>query len=323
MNNTLDTLIIGAGPIGLACGIEASRQQLSYLIVEKGCLVNSLFHFPTNMTFFSTSERLELGNVPFVAHGDKPTRREALEYYRRVQQHWQLAVHTYEKAIAIQPQGALYEVKTTKRSYDTRSIIIATGFYDLPNLLGIEGEQLPKVKHYFDEPHPYADQNIVVIGGGNSAVDVALECYRKGARVTMIIRQPQLKESVKYWVRPDIDNRIAEGAITAYFNSRLVKIEETSVWVQSHLEAPFELANNFVLAMTGYRPDYDWLKKVGIAIETDSYQTPVHHPKTLETNLPNVYLAGVVCGGLKTNQWFIENARQHAKIIMKQLMVDV
>ncbi len=318
-----DVIIIGGGPIGLACGIEATKRGLRYRILEKGCLVNAIYNYPKNMTFFSTSVRLEIGEVPFISHGIKPTRTEALEYYRRVKSHWDLKVNTYEKVLDIIDDGqGQYLVKTTKATYSTYAVVIATGFYDLPNLLGVEGENLPKVKHYFDEPHPYADQKIIIVGGGNSAVDVALETYRRGAEVTMVIRKDSLKKSVKYWVLPDIENRIKEGSIQAYFNSTIKEIKDTSVQIQTP-EGIKELDNDFVLAMTGYRPDFQWLTQMGLQLTVEEKVRPLHNESTFESNRPHIYYAGVVCGGLETNKWFIENARFHAEVIMEQIEQNI
>src|SRR5687767_3906949 len=225
LENLYDVIIIGAGPIGLACGLEAKKANLSYLIIEKGCLVNSLYHYPLNMTFFSTSERLEIGGVPFISHGPKPNRAESLEYYRRVCSTWQLDVKLYEKVDQIIPENGLHRITTAKGKYIAKAVILSLGFYDLPYLLNVPGEDLPKVKHYYDEPHPYFAQNIIVVGAANSAVDVALETFRKGANVTMVIREPAILESVKYWVRPDIENRIKESSIKAYFNSSILEIK--------------------------------------------------------------------------------------------------
>lgn len=318
MTDNFDVIIIGAGPIGLSCGIEAKRNNLSYLIIEKGSLVNSIFHYPTNMTFFSTSDRLEIGDVPFVSHGDKPTRREALEYYRRVKHSWDLNVHTYETVKEVVEAENGYDVKTDKNTYKAGSVIIATGFYDEPNLMKIPGEDLPKVKHYFDEAHPYAYQKIVVVGGGNSGVDVALETYRRGSDVTMVIWEPALKEGVKYWVRPDIENRIKEGSIKAYFNSVLSEIREDEVDIQTP-EGKITIKNDFVLAMTGYHPDYSFLEKIGIEFSNDRSRIPCFDPETFETNRRNIFLAGVVCGGMDTGKWFIENSRDHAEKIFKKI----
>jgi len=317
-NELLDAVIIGAGPIGLACGIEAQKRKLDYVIIDKGCLVNSLYNYPFNMTFFSTSERLEIGEVPFISHGSKPTRSEALEYYRRVASSWDLKVRLYEKVELVKLEDQIYRVRTSKGEYFSRAIVIATGFYDIPYLLNIEGEDLPKVKHYYDEPHPYFGQKIAVVGAANSAVDVALETFRKGADVTMIIREPELEQGVKYWSKPDIENRIKEGVIQAYFKSRILKIRESEIEVETP-DGEITLENDFVLAMTGYQIDYDFLSSLGIKILEDEMKTPVYNTDTNETNQENVYLAGVVCGGLKTNKWFIENSRYHAEIIMDNI----
>jgi len=318
MNNNFDIIIIGGGPIGLTCGIEAEKRNYSHLIIEKGPLVNSIYYYPTNMTFFSTSDRLEIGDVPFVSHGDKPTRREALEYYRRVKQAWNLNVHTYERVNKISRVNDLFYVESAKAVYTASKVIIATGFYDKPNLLNIPGEDLPKVKHYFEEAHPYAYQKIVVIGGGNSGVDVALETYRRGSEVTVVLRESGLKEGVKYWVKPDIENRIKEGSIKSYFNSFLTEIRENEVDIQTP-EGKVTIENDFVLAMTGYHPDYKLLENTGIEISKDSSKTPCFNPETFETNVPGIFLAGVVCGGMETGKWFIENSRDHAERIFSQI----
>lgn len=317
-DDRFDVLIVGGGPVGISCGIEASRRGLRYLIIEKGCLVNSIYHFPINMTFFSTSERLEIGDVPFIAHGYKPTRREALEYYRRVREKWQLQVHTYEQVLRLEGERGDFRVHTDRASYAARTVIIATGFYDNPNLLNVPGEELLKVKHYFDEPHPYAFHKLAVIGGGNSAVDAALETFRRSAEVTLIVREPALKDSIKYWVRPDIENRIREGAIKAYFNSTVTAIRKDSLDIQTP-HGPLTISNDFVLAMTGYHPDFAFLESVGISLSDDHLQTPQYDPATFETNRAGVFLAGVVCGGMDTGRWFIENAHQHTLSIFNRL----
>ena len=313
----LDLIIIGAGPIGLACGIEAKKAGLSYIIIDKGCLVNSIYNYPYNMTFFSTSDRLEIGEVPFISHGAKPNRAEALEYYRRVCSSWDLNVKLYEEVKSVK-KVEHFQVHTSKGEYQSLALILALGFYDRPFLLNIPGEELPKVKHYYNEPHPYFKQKIVVIGAANSAVDVALETWRKGAEVTMVIRESSLRESVKYWVKPDIENRIKEGSIKVYFDSEVKIIRDTSVEVQTP-QGIINLENDFVLAMTGYEPPFDFLKSMGIQFNKDEYQTPVYNEQSMETNISNLYLAGVVCGGLKTNKWFIENSRVHAEMIVQNL----
>ena len=271
------------------------------------------------MTFFSTSQLLEIGEVPFIAHGDKPTRREALEYFRRVLQSWKLNVKVYEEVINIQKgKDNLFNIISQKGKYLAKNIIIATGFYDTPNLLNIPGENLPKVKHYYDEPHPYVGQKLVVIGAGNSAADVALETYLKGAEVTLVIREAELKKSIKYWILPNINNRIKEGSIKAYFNTSLIEIREKEVDIKT-ADGKLTIQNDFVLAMTGYRPDYAMLKKFGITIRDNETLEPFHNPDTLETNIPNMYMAGVILGGLRTGRWFIENAREHAEKIINNI----
>lgn len=313
-----DIIIIGAGPIGLACGIEAKKAGLTYLIIDKGCLVNSLYHYPLNMTFFSTSERLEIGGVPFISHGGKPNRAEALEYYRRVAQSWNLNIKLYEPVFSIIPSEELHTIITDKGEYSSSSVILALGFYDLPYLLNVPGEELGKVKHYYDEPHPYFAQKVVVVGASNSAVDVALETFRKGADVTMVIREPAIADSVKYWVKPDILNRIQESSIKAYFNSEIVRIDPTTVEIKTP-GGKLILENDFVLAMTGYQPPFDFMTACGIEFQNDEFHTPVYNEETMETNVRNLYLAGVMCGGLKTNKWFIENSRVHATQIIEAL----
>lgn len=318
MQRTFDVIIVGAGPIGLCCGIEAAKNNFSHLIIEKGCLVNSIFHYPTNMTFFSTSDRLEIGDVPFVSHGDKPTRREALEYYRRVKNSWNLNVNTFEEVISIERNQDIFIVATNKEKYSSRFIVISTGYYDNPNLLNVPGENLPKVKHYFDEAHPYAYQKVLIVGGGNSAVDVALETFRKGSEVTMVIKEDNFKDGIKYWVRPDIENRIKEGAIKAYFNSEVVKIENDSVEINTP-NGNISIVNNFVFSMTGYHPDFDFLRKLNINLSDDELTIPQFNPETYESNVKNIFLAGVVCCGMETSKWFIENAREHALKIFETI----
>jgi len=315
----LDVVIIGAGPIGLACGIEAQKKGLNYLILEKGALVNSLYNYPLNMTFFSTSDKLEIGGVPFISHFAKPTRAEALEYYRRVAIHWKLKVNLYESIKEIQQQDKVYNITTSKGAYKTHSLVVATGFYDRPFLLNVPGEKLSKVKHYYSEAHPYFGMDLIVVGAANSAVDVALETYRKGAKsVTMVIREKEIGPNVKYWARPDIVNRIKEGSIKAYFGAVITTIEEDSVQIKDS-QGIHKLPNDFVLAMTGYEPNFELLEKLGVGFHDDEYNTPVYNSETMESEAENVYLAGVVCGGYKTNKWFIENSRQHAPVIMSAI----
>lgn len=317
-----DVIIIGAGPIGLACGIEAKKSNKSHLILEKGCLVNSLYNYPLNMTFFSTSERLEIGGVPFVSQWPKPTRSEALEYYRRVCMSWALNVQLYEAVTAVKSKGKLHTVTTNKGVYEARAVILALGFYDLPYLLNVPGEELPKVKHYYDEPHPYFKQRVVVVGAANSAVDAALETWRKDAEVTLVVREAAIRDSVKYWVKPDIENRIKESSVKAYFSSTVTRIEPHQVIIQTP-EGEVVIPNDFVLAMTGYQPPFDFLASAGIQFQDNPERTPVYNERTMETNVPGIYLAGVICGGLQTNKWFIENSRVHAELIMSHLNQSV
>ena len=313
-----DLCIIGAGPIGICCAIEAKKNNLSYVIIDKGCLVNSLYNYPKNMTFFSTSDKLEIGDVPFISHNSKPTKSEALEYYRRVVSSWKLDINLYEEVNKITKKEN-FEVVTSKGKYISKNVVVSTGFYDLPYKLNVPGEDLDKVKHYYDEPHPYFGMKVAVVGAANSAVDVALETYRKGAQeVTMIVREPNLSESVKYWVKPDVENRINEGSIKSYFNSNIKKIDSKSITVSTP-EGEVVIENDFVLAMTGYQPDFSFLERIGIKIGDDEHTTPFHDPDTMETNVKGIYLAGVICGGLKTNKWFIENSRAHSKIIIEEI----
>lgn len=315
-----DIVIVGGGPIGIACGLEAEKKGLSYLIIEKGCLVNSLYNYPVNMQFFSSSDLLELNQIPFISIEKKPRRNEALEYYRRVAVSNHLNIRLFETVFDIQKNDYnIFLVQTSKNTYTANNTIIATGFYDIPNLLNISGEDLPKVSHYYKDPHFYAGMNVVVVGASNSSVDAALECYRKGAKVTMVIRDSAISSHVKYWVKPDIENRIAEGSITALFKSRLTKIDTDTVTVDSPA-GKILLPNDFVLALTGYRPDFEFLKQIGIGIADLKTNIPIYNAETMETNISNLYLAGVVCGGLNTHTWFIENSRNHAVNIIENIV---
>lgn len=314
-----DILIIGAGPIGLACGLAAQKAGLSFIIVEKGCLVNSLYNYPSTMTFFSTSEKLEIGGIPFVTISNKPNRAEALEYYRRVAFANHLPVNLFEAVTGVQKDNDAFTITTSKAIYHAKNVILSSGFYDIAVNLDIPGENLPKVKHYYKDPHYYALQKVVVVGSSNSAIDVALETYRKGAEVTLVIRGSEVSERVKYWVRPDIINRIKEGSIKAYFNSNLKAIREFEVDIETP-EGLITIPNDFVMAMTGYRPNFEFLKKLGITLTEDKF-IPHYNPETMETNLQGLYLAGVVCGGLDTHLWFIENSRVHADMIIEDIVV--
>jgi len=319
MKQKYDVIIVGAGPIGLACGIEAAKKNLKYKIVEKGSLVNSLFNYPINMTFFSTSDRLEIGGVPFISHGDKPTRREALEYYRHVKDAWNLEVNTYEKVINIEQDKNIFTIETEKGTFSSIKVIIATGFFDYPNRINVEGEELKKVMHYYKESHPFSSQKIMVVGSGNSAVDVALETFRRKADVTMVVRGNRIDDGVKYWVKPDIENRIKEGTIKAYFKSNVKKITDNFVFIETP-KGEQKIKNDFVLAMTGYQPDYKFLNLVGVKFKRGENKIPVYNKNTYETNVSGLYLAGVVCGGMETNKWFIENSRVHAEKIISDII---
>lgn len=316
---TYDIIIVGGGPIGLACALEAKQANLNYLILEKGCLVNSLYNYPQNMTFFSSSERLEIGDIPFVTTNPKPRRTEALEYYRRIQQKFELDTHLFEEVLDIKKnESEIFHVTTSKRSYTTRKVIIATGFYDIPMLLNIPGEELNKVRHYYDDPHYYSGQKVIVVGASNSSIDAALETFRKGAKVTLVIRSNEISPRVKYWVKPDIENRIAAGEIDVLYNSELTAVTETSATIQTPTGI-IAIENDFVLALTGYRPNFDFLRKIGVDIPKQAPCIPCHNEQTMETNITGLYLAGVVCGGLNTHLWFIENSRIHAKQIVEHI----
>jgi thioredoxin reductase (NADPH) len=314
-----DLVIVGAGPIGLACAIEAKRNGLRALILEKGTLVNSLYRYPVNMTFFSTSERLEIGGVPFVSNNVKPTRNEALEYYRRVAVSNQLDIHLFEEVKGVKKIANVFNVQTAKDKYHARNIVIASGFYGIPNMLGVPGEALPKVTHYYSDPHLYAFQKVLVIGANNSGVDAALETMRKGAAVTMVVRGPEIGTRVKYWVRPDIINRIDEGSIKAYFNSTIIAIHERSVDIQTPTGI-VTIENDRVIAMTGYQPDLSFLQSLGINLAEDEIRTPAYDMDTYETNIEGIYLAGVICGGMNTHSLFIENSREHAVKIISSIL---
>ena len=317
---TYDLIIIGGGPTGLNIGIAAAKAGLDYVILEKGVLVNSIYNFPSNMTFFSTSKRLEIGKTPFISHTEKPTRREALEYYRRIVQTWDLKINYYETVQSVRASiDETYLLETSKNNYHSRAVVVATGFYDTPNLLNVPGEDLPKVKHYYDNVHPYIGQDVLVIGAKNSAAQVTLELWQKGAKVTMAIRGDEISPKVKYWIRPNLENRIKEGSIPAFFNTKVKEIRDKEVILQTP-KGEKVIPNDFVLAMTGYRPNFDFLQKIGIEISEDPAREPKYNPDTLETNIPNIYLAGVVCGGMITNKLFIENTRDHGEIIVQDIL---
>ncbi len=313
-----DVLIVGGGPIGLASALEAKKNNLKYIIIEKGTVANSLYNYPLYMTFFSTADRLEIDEIPFITTKPKPGRQDALEYYQGIARQKELNIKPYEKVLNVE-KSTFFQVETSKQIYFAKNVIIATGFYDIPNLMEIPGEDLQKVKHYYTEPYPYAFQNVVVIGSSNSSVDAALEIYRKGGNVTMIIRKNEISKSVKYWVKPDIENRIKEGSIKAFFGAELLEVKENSVIFKTKKGKLEEIENDFVLAMTGYLPDFEFLKNIGIDLKGECLN-PYYNKETMESNIEGIYLAGVVCGGKDTHLWFIENSRIHAKQIIKDII---
>jgi thioredoxin reductase (NADPH) len=320
--NQFDVLVIGAGPTGMACAIEAQRAGFSAVLVDKGCLVNSLFHYPANMVFFTTPELLEIGDIPFSTANQKPNRQEALEYYRNVAQHYQLNVRQYQQVLTVTGYDGAFHVQTRDRhdrnhEYTARKIVVATGYYDLPNFMGIPGEDLPKVMHYYKEPHPYFDTDVLVIGGKNSASIAALELWRRGARVTLVHRGPGIHKNVKYWIKPDIENRILNREVAAYFSSCVEAILPDTVHISTP-QGKHMLPNDFVFALTGYHPDYDFLQSVGIEL-THPEMRPVCDPKTFESNVPGIYVAGVIVAGARTSEIFIENGRFHGKQIAEDL----
>ena len=319
MEKEFDIIIIGGGPIGIACGLEAIKQGLTYIVLEKGCLVNSLYHYPQNMTFFSTSEKLEIGGIPFVSNNIKPTRPEALEYYRRVAVSHHLNLHLQEEVLQVRKENGTYQVDTVKTTYSGRHVIVATGFYDIPNKMNVPGEDLPKVVHYYKDPHFYAMQRVLVVGAANSAVDAALETYRKGAIVTLVTRGEAIGERVKYWVKPDIENRIKEGSIKAYFESTVESISEKEVLIRTP-EGIISIENDFVIAMTGYQPNFKFLQSIGNELSQDDFLIPTYNAETMESNMPGIFLAGVICGGMNTHVWFIENSREHAVRIIESII---
>ena len=318
-----DVLVVGAGPTGMACAIEAQRIGLRAVSVDKGCLVNSLFHYPANMTFFTTPELLEIGDIPFSSPNQKPNRSEALEYYRKVAEHYALDVRQYERVEHVEGRDGDFRVHTVdcfehERVYEARKLVIATGYYDLPNFMNVPGENLPKVEHYYHEPHPYFDNDVLVIGGKNSAAIAALELWRHGARVTLVHRGSGMHRNVKYWILPDIENRIRNQEITAFFNSTVIDIREHNVLLETPA-GKVEIANDFVFALTGYHPDFDFLRSLGIQIGDGGECRPVCDTETLESNVPGIYLAGVIVAGARTSEIFIENGRFHGRQIAADL----
>ncbi len=316
-----DILIIGGGPIGIACALECKKKGWNYVVIEKGALTNSLYNYPKNMTFFSTSEKLEIDEIPFISKNPKPNRDEALEYYRRVTTSNKLEINLYESVLNVNKIDSVFQIKTSKQNYTAKKVIISTGFYDIPNLLNVPGENLPKVIHYYKEAHPFTMQNVIVVGASNSSVDAALEIWRKGGHVTMVIRGKSIGERVKYWVRPDIVNRIEEGSIKAYFNSEIIEITENKVSIKTP-QGTKTIKNDYVVALTGYQPDFKLLKEIGVKLSKDDKKLPNYNPETMETNVKGLYLAGVICGGMETHKWFIENSRIHAKIIAEHIDLE-
>ncbi len=315
----LDLVIIGGGPIGIACGLEAKKKGLSYTILEKGCIVNSLYNYPLNMQFFSSSEKLEIDEIPFISKEVKPRRNEAMEYYRRIVTSNQLNIQLFEKVTAIAKSDTTFTITSEKNRYTAANVIIATGFYDLPNTLNVPGEDLPKVAHYYKDPHFYSSQKVAIIGASNSAIDAALECYRKGADVSLIIRGTEVGQRVKYWVRPDIINRIEEGSIKAYYNTNVTAITKENICITSP-EGEQTIENDYVLALTGYMPNFNFLEQIGVTLSKDEKKIPEYNPDTMETNINGLFLAGVICGGMETHKWFIENSRVHASMIVNCIL---
>jgi thioredoxin reductase (NADPH) len=318
MSDAIDVLVIGAGPVGLACAIEAKREGLRPLVIDKGALVNSIVGYPARMEFFSTPELIEIGGHPFPIQGYKPTREEAVEYYRTVAAQEKIDIRLYERVVRVNGRSGDFTIVTDKTEHRARRVVVCIGFFDLPNPLHVRGEDLPKVTHYYREPYPYVRQKVAVIGARNSAAKAALDCYRHGASVTLIVRSPSLSDKIKYWIKPDLENRIAEGSIRAFFSTTIEEIRESSIALRTP-DGPVEIENDWVLAMTGYHPDYGFLEALEIEIADDAYRTPVVDPATFETSRPGVYLAGTVCGGYQTGRWFIENGRHHARQIIEHI----
>jgi thioredoxin reductase (NADPH) len=319
---TYDLICIGAGPTGLACAIEAVRAGMKPLVVDKGCLCNSIYHYPVNMYFFTTPELLEIGDLPLVCAAEKPTRVEALKYYRKAAEHFGLELRLYETVLRLDGHDGNFVVSTKtekgiEQKYSAKKVVIATGYYDLPNIIGISGEELPHVSHYYTEPHEFWNQDIVVVGGKNSAAEAALDLYRNGARVTLVHRNADLGSTIKYWVRPDIENRIKAGQVSALFNTRVKRITPDEVVVENS-SGEQRLPARQVFALTGYHPDFSFIESLGVKLDAQS-KKPALDPNSLESNVPGLYLAGVVIGGRHTSEIFIENGRFHGKQIINAL----
>jgi thioredoxin reductase (NADPH) len=314
----LDVVVIGAGPVGLACAIEAARQGLTSRVIDKGTLVNSIVGYPARMEFFSTPELIEIGGHPFPVRQYKPAREDALEYYRTVAARERLDVRLYETVLAVEGSRGAFTIRTSRGEHSARAIVVAIGFFDLPNLMNVPGERLPKVTHYYREPYSYVGQRVAVIGARNSAAKAALDCHRYGADVTLVMRCAEISPKVKYWIKPDLENRIKEGSIRAYFNTTVEEIREDTL-VLNTPDGPTEIGNDWVLALTGYHPDYEFLETLGLSFAADEHRTPIFDETTFETTRPGVYIAGTVCGGYQTSRWFIENGRFHARQIAAHL----
>ena len=319
----VDLLVVGAGPTGMACAIEAQRAGFTAKLVDKGCLCNSLFHYPAHMTFFTTPELLEIGGMPFSSPNQKPNRNEALEYYRKVAEHYKLDIRQYEHVERVDGRDGDFVVHAMDQfgrmlEHRARKLVIATGYYDLPNYLGIPGEDLVKVKHYYHEPHPFYGLDVVVIGGKNSAAIAALDLWRHGAKVTLVHRGAEMHRHVKYWILPDINNRVKNGEIAAYFNTTVTNISEDEVTLSTP-EGVVTIANQFVFALTGYHPDFSFIERLGVRLDEANDRCPVCDPATLESNVPGIYLAGVIVAGERTNEIFIENGRFHGQLIAEAL----
>jgi len=312
-----DAVVVGAGPTGLACGIELKQRGVSTVLIDKGCVVNSLYNYPTHMVFFTTPELLEIGGLPMTSLNEKPGRTEALKYYRRVAEYYQLDIHQYERVLNLEGDDRDFLVRTSKAQYAARKIVLATGYYDLPNMLNVPGEQLDKVIHYYKEPHPYYDHDVMVVGAKNSAAIAALELHWTGARVTLVHRGASISDRVKYWIKPNIENRIKSGEIQAYFKSSLLEIQPKAVVLDTP-DGQVTVKNDFVFAMTGYRPDLEFLGSLGIRLDPVS-QRPRTNPDTLESDRPGIFLAGVIVAGMHTNEIFIENGRFHGKKIAEAI----